>query len=103
MGIFDNEKDILSSELIFLLSDKADPKIDYSWIKPGKVLWDWWNHQNIYGVDFEAGINTATYMYMIDFAHKNGIEYILIDEGWSGKDDLLTLNPKVDMPKIYFI
>jgi alpha-glucosidase len=100
MGIFDNEKDILSSELIYLLSDKADPKTDYSWIKPGKVLWDWWNHQNIYGVDFEAGINTATYMYMIDFAHKNGIEYILIDEGWSGKDDLLTLNPNVDMPKI---
>lgn len=100
MGIFDTEKDILSSELIYLLSDKADSKIDYSWIKPGKVLWDWWNHQNIYGVNFKAGINTATYMYMIDFAHKNGIEYILIDEGWSGRDDLLSFNHDVDMPKI---
>lgn len=100
MGIFDTEKDILSSELIYLLSDKPDINKDYSWIKPGKVLWDWWNNRNIYGVDFESGINTQTYMYMIDFAHKNRIEYILIDLGWSAEDDLLTLNPNVDIPNI---
>ena len=99
-GIFDQEQDILTSELIYLLSDKPDLKSDYSWIKPGKVLWDWWNNRNIYGVDFQSGINTATFFYMIDFAQKNGIEYLLLDEGWSAQDDLLTLNPDVDIPKI---
>lgn len=100
IGIFDNKNDaeILNSELIYLLSDNT--KCDYSWIKPGKVLWDWWNHNNIYGVDFKAGINTATYKYMIDFAYEHKIEYILIDEGWSARDNLLELNPDVDIPGI---
>ena len=92
------DSDILSSDLIYLLSEKTAE--DYSWIKPGKVLWDWWNNNNIYGVDFKAGINTATYKYMIDYAAKHGFEYILIDEGWSGRDDLLTLNPETDIPAI---
>lgn len=97
-GLFDNDAAILGSELIYLLSEKSSE--DYSWIRPGKVLWDWWNHNNIYGVDFKAGINTQTYCYMIDFAAEHGIEYLLIDEGWSARDDLLTLNPEVDMPAI---
>lgn len=28
---------------------------DTSWIKPGKVAWDWWNTCNLTGVDFKAG------------------------------------------------
>ena len=59
-----------------------------------------WNNNNIYGVDFKAGINTATYMYMVDYAAAHGFEYILIDEGWSGRDDLLTLNPETDIPAV---
>lgn len=56
---------------------------DTSWIKPGKVAWDWWNNWNVTGVDFPAGINTPTYKYYIDFAAENGLEYIIVDEGWS--------------------
>ena len=56
---------------------------DASWVRPGKIAWDWWNGLNVYGVDFVAGVNTATYKYFIDFAAKYGIEYILLDEGWS--------------------
>lgn len=97
-GIFDDDASILNSELIYLLSDKT--RNDYTWIRPGKVLWDWWNHNNIYGVEFKAGINTQTYLYMVDFAAEHGIEYLLIDEGWSARDDLMTLNPEVDMPAI---
>ena len=97
-GIFDDDASILASDLIYLLSDKTD--CDYAWIRPGKVLWDWWNHNNIYGVDFEAGINTATYLYMVDFAAEHGIEYLLIDEGWSERDDLLTLASGVDIPAV---
>lgn len=97
-GIFDSDASILASDLVWLLSEKTVG--DYSWIRPGKVLWDWWNNNNIYGVDFKAGINTETYMYMVDYAARHGIEYILIDEGWSGKDDLLYINPETDIPAV---
>ena len=53
---------------------------DISWIKPGKVAWDWWNDWNLYGVDFRAGINNPTYKYYIDFAAEHGIEYVILDE-----------------------
>jgi alpha-glucosidase len=99
-GIFDNDHDILNSELIYLLSEDVPKGSEYSWIKPGKVLWDWWNDRNIYNVDFKSGINTATYLYLIDYAAKHHIEYILIDEGWSARNELLTLNPDVDIPQI---
>lgn len=92
------EIDMLSSDLIYLLSDKATE--DYIWIKPGKVLWDWWNNRNIYKVDFKSGINTETYLYLVDYAAKHNFEYILIDEGWSGRDDLLALNPDTDIPQV---
>lgn len=74
---------------------------DTSWIKPGKVAWDWWNNTNITGVDFQSGMNTPTYLYYIDFAAKNNLEYIIIDEGWSGKESLLeNLNPDIDLKAI---
>jgi alpha-glucosidase len=97
-GVFPlgNDAAILNSELIYLLGERT--KDDYSWVKPGKLLWDWWNCNNIIGVDFKAGINTETYRYLIDYAAAHKFEYVLFDEGWSGKNDLLTLNPNVDMP-----
>ena len=74
---------------------------DTSWIKPGKVAWDWWNNTNISGVDFQSGMNTDTYLYYIDFAAKNKIEYIIIDEGWSGKESLMEdLNPEIDLKRL---
>ena len=74
---------------------------DTGWIKPGKVAWDWWNNTNISGVDFASGMNTDTYLYYIDFAAKNGLEYIIIDEGWSGKESLLEdLNPDIDLRRL---
>ena len=100
IGIFDDAPSILNSELIYLLSEEKAKDADYSWIKPGKVLWDWWNDRNIYKVNFKSGINTDTYLYLIDYAAKHHIEYVLIDEGWSTRNDLLTLNPNVDIPYI---
>lgn len=74
---------------------------DTSWIKPGKVAWDWWNTCNLTGVDFEAGMNTPTYKAYIDFAAQHKLEYIIIDEGWSGKESLLEdLNPDIDLKAI---
>ena len=79
VGIYDSEADILAGTLPDMACEQAWG--DWSWVKPGKALWDWWNHNNIYGVDFAAGINTETYLYMADYAAEHGIEYILIDEG----------------------
>lgn len=74
---------------------------DTSWIKPGKVAWDWWNTCNLTGVDFKAGMNTPTYKAYIDFAAANGLEYIIIDEGWSGKESMLEeLNPDINLEEI---
>jgi alpha-glucosidase len=71
---------------------------DITWIKPGKVAWDWWNDWNVTHVDFKAGINVPTYKYYIDFAAANKLEYIIMDEGWSDDHDLNKL--KLDVQQI---
>jgi alpha-glucosidase len=77
-----DDKGLLETDLVYKLSTaNALPQTD--WIKPGKVSWDWWNDWNIYGVDFKSGINTDTYKYYIDFASDYGLQYIILDEGWS--------------------
>ena len=92
---------IAQSDAGWLLAEPSRIE-DVSWIKPGKVAWDWWNDWNLYGVDFKAGINTQTYRYYIDFASSNGIEYVILDDGWAvGKgEDLLKINPEIDMKGI---
>ncbi|MEP7109163.1 MAG: glycoside hydrolase family 97 protein [Ferruginibacter sp.] len=91
MIIAEKDKDLLYNNLVYLLA--AENKIgDATWIKPGKVAWDWWSANNLTGVPFKTGFNTDTYKYFIDFAAANGIEYINLDEGWSSQFDLLKLN-----------
>lgn len=96
-----DDKTVASSNLSYLLAEPSRIA-DTSWIKPGKVAWDWWNSWNITGVDFEAGINTPTYKHYIDFASDNGIEYVILDDGWAaGKgEDLFILNPDIDLKEI---
>ena len=95
----EKDGDLIESEMVFKLAEPNQLK-DYSWIKPGRVAWDWWNWNNVYGVDFEAGVNTETYKYYIDFASKNGLEYIILDEGWYKLGNLLDINPDIDMEKL---
>ena len=97
--VTDEDKQLVGNDIAKLLGPKCRIK-DTSWIKPGKVAWDWWNNTNITGVDFRAGINTETYKYYVDFARKNGLEYIIIDEGWSDPEDLLIFSDKMDMAGI---
>ena len=97
-GLAERDIDLINNQLVYLLSEEA--KGDFSWVQPGKVPWDWWNANNIYGVDFKSGVNTETYKYYIDFAAKYGLEYLILDEGWSKTDDLLTLNPNVNLPEL---
>ena len=95
------DAEIASTNLSYLLAEPSRIS-DTSWIKPGKVAWDWWNSCNLTGVDFEAGINTATYKHYIDFAADNGIEYVILDDGWAaGKgEDLFIINPDIDLEEI---
>ena len=96
------DKDLLTCDLPWLLGPDPDPAADFSWVRPGKVAWDWWNAWNIYGVSFEAGINNDTYKYYIDFASKNGIEYVILDEGWAvnKQADLFQVVPEIDLPML---
>lgn len=91
-----NDADLANNDMVQKLSEPTKIK-DISWIKPGKVAWDWWNDWNIYNIDFKAGINTQTYKYYIDFASKNKVEYVVLDEGWSLEDDIMKHNPNVDL------
>ncbi|MDW7693075.1 glycoside hydrolase family 97 protein [Flammeovirgaceae bacterium SG7u.111] len=93
------DRELLDNDMVYKLS--RAPEGDFSWVKPGKVAWDWWNALNLRGVGFEAGINTASYKYFIDFASKNNFEYVNLDEGWSDQFDLLKLAEDIDVKKIF--
>ncbi|MDP8243349.1 MAG: glycoside hydrolase family 97 protein [Candidatus Hinthialibacter antarcticus] len=88
---------LLENDLVFRLSRAPQAGSDYSWVKPGKAAWEWWCNLNIIGVDFEAGFNTESYKYYIDFAADYGMEYILIDEGWYENNDVTDLADALDM------
>jgi alpha-glucosidase len=90
---------LLENDLVFRLAPPPETE-DNKWIKPGHVAWDWWNANNIYGVDFKSGINNDTYKYYIDFASKNGIEYIILDEGWYKKGTVLESIPEINIPEL---
>lgn len=101
IAVAGNDAELAASDIVFRLG-KPLRIADTSWIKPGKVAWDWWNAWNLYGVDFRAGINNETYKYYIDFAAENGIEYVILDEGWAvnKKADLMQVVPEIDLPEL---
>jgi len=99
MGIAEKDGDLITNELTWLLA-KPSQLSDTSWIRPGKVAWDWWNANNLNGVDFEAGINTQTYKFYIDFAAKYGIPYVILDEGWYKLGNLLEVVPEINMEEL---
>lgn len=99
--VSENDHELTNNDMVYRLAS-PNKLSDYSWIKPGKVAWDWWNDWNLYNVDFKTGINNETYKYYIDFASENGIEYVILDEGWAvnGEADLLKIVPEIDLPML---
>lgn len=99
--ISEQDHELADCDMVYRL---ATPTVDmdFSWVKPGKVAWDWWNDWNLYGVDFRAGINNDTYKYYIDFASEHGIEYVILDEGWAVnlQADLMQVIPEIDLPML---
>lgn len=97
--ISEDDRDLVESNLTYLMAEPT--VITTDWIKPGKVAWDWYNANNLYGVDFKSGLNTATYRYYIDFAAANGIAYVILDEGWTkSTTEILDFNPEMDVPEL---
>lgn len=99
MAISNQDRELLNSDLVYKLASPSRVSAT-NWIKPGKVAWDWWNDWNLANVDFKAGINTQTYKYYIDFAAANQIEYVLLDEGWALKEDIMKIVPEINLQEI---
>lgn len=99
VGIAERDADLITNQLVWLLA-KPSQLQDTSWIKPGKVAWDWWNYNNLYNVDFKAGVNTQTYKYYIDFAAKYGLQYVVLDEGWYKLGNVLEVVPDINMEEL---
>lgn len=102
ISVSDRDVDMADNDMVYLLADPADPQTDWSWVKPGKVAWEWWNAWNLRNVDFKTGVNNDTYKYYIDFASDYGIEYVILDEGWAVnlQADLFQVVPEIDLEEL---
>ncbi|MBE6198211.1 MAG: glycoside hydrolase family 97 protein [Rikenellaceae bacterium] len=99
--VTEDKNTLLDNDMVYRLASPSRVE-DTSWIKPGKVAWEWWNYWGLTGVPFKAGINTETYNYYVDFAAKHGVEYVILDEGWAVKyaNDLTQVVPEIDLKAI---
>jgi alpha-glucosidase len=99
--ISETDAQLCDSDMVYKLATPSR-LADTTWIKPGKVAWDWWCDWNLHGVDYETGVNNATYKTFIDFASKNGIEYVILDEGWAVnlQADLFQVVPEIDLREL---
>ena len=100
----DRPADLIGSTLLMNLAPPSRVA-DTSWIKPGKVAWDWWNGPTIAGASFAVGMNTDTIRHFVDFAAEFGLEYMLIDAGWYGHHrdpsaDITRVVPELDLPAV---
>lgn len=95
------DQELADCDMVYRLASPSRVE-DVSWIRPGKVAWEWWNDWNLYDVDFRAGINNETYKYYIDFASQKGIEYVILDEGWAVnlKADMMAVIPEIDLKEL---
>lgn len=74
MLISDRIGDLMESTTITSLCN-SKIKQDFSWLKPGKTSFHWWNGDITPDTTFAPGINFETNKYYIDFCADNGIEY----------------------------
>ncbi|MCP5114589.1 MAG: glycoside hydrolase family 97 protein, partial [bacterium] len=70
---------------------------DTSWIKPGKSAWDWWFGKVQLEEGLTAAMNTRTFLHLIDFAAGSGLDYVLVDDGWTDREDITKTVPEIDI------
>ena len=96
----DSPADVISADIVQALARPAEKGVDFSWVKPGKVTWEWWNAWDNIGDPLKGGADgctTETYRRFFDLAAEYGVEYVIFDEGWSKKLDIWHLNENVDL------
>lgn len=99
--ITDRDEQLIESLTLSALAAPSQILGETSWIRPGKIAWDWWNGNNLKGVNFKTGINTDTYKYFVDFAAANKLEYVVLDEGWYDINKGITsIVPTLDMDEL---
>jgi alpha-glucosidase len=98
-AVASDETELIANNMVYLLATSNVLK-DVSWIKPGVVMFDWWAKNNVFGVDFKAGVNTETAKYFIDYCAEMGFRYFLFDDGWCAKEDLLHEVDGLDMAEV---
>ncbi|MDR0393810.1 MAG: glycoside hydrolase family 97 catalytic domain-containing protein [Tannerella sp.] len=82
--VSNDDKSLLNNELVYLLAEPSRIT-NTAWIKPGKSAWEWWHKAMLEGVSFPVGnrnLSVDLYKYYIDWAAKNGIEYMTFDAGY---------------------
>ena len=101
IAVSTDDRQLLDNNIVFTLA-RPQVEADFSWVRPGMVAWDWWNDRNITGVDFEAGVNNETYKYYIDFASRNGIAYVVLDDGWYDRmaGDAFAVVPEINLAEL---
>lgn len=71
---------------------------DTSWIHAGKSAWDWWSGS--LDASGKRSFTTENMKYYVDFASRSGLEYMLVDAGWSARNDIRKMNGAVDIPEL---
>ena len=99
IGLAEKDGDLLLNDMPYRLATPAK-QTDWSWVTPGIGTDEWICGANLRGVDFKTGINTATYKHYIDFASRFGMQYVMLDAGWSDNNDLLKITPGLDLEAV---
>jgi alpha-glucosidase len=71
--VADNYTDLINSDLLMNLSPDPAKDMDFSWVQPGRCLWQWWS---VGSPVYEDQKN------WYDAAAKLKWEYYLVDDGW---------------------
>ncbi len=83
--------------MITSLNPESEIK-DTSWIHAGLTAWDWWSGS--LNAEGKSAFTTETMKYYVDFAAKSRFPCMLVDAGWSSRDDITKMNGTVDIPEL---
>ena len=88
---------LIESNVITSLNPESEIK-ETSWIHAGKAAWDWWSGSA--DRNGKHAFTTENMKYYVDFAANSGLEYMLVDAGWSAHNDITKMNGTVDIPEL---
>lgn len=97
LAIADNPGELLESNLLYDLNP-PNRLSDTSWIHGGKASWNWWvNDADAQG---NPAFTTENMKYYVDFAARSGFPYMVLDAGWSDRNDIVRQNGTIDVPAL---